>query len=95
MMDERHQVTLKEIEDYHFDANQTFRSEDEAYDFYNDYARAKGFSIRKGKVRRGLNNNEVIWRRFLCSCEGYRDVQYFERIRKGSQGHLLDVDVVH
>jgi hypothetical protein len=78
MMDERQEVSLEEIEEFHFVANQTFRCEDEAYDFYNDYGRAKGFSIKKGKVR-SVETNEVLWRRFLCSCEGYRDVQYFER----------------
>jgi hypothetical protein len=35
------EASLEEIEEYHFVANQTFRSEDEAYDFYNDYAKAK------------------------------------------------------
>jgi hypothetical protein len=39
--------SLEEIEEYHFVANQTFRSEDEAYELYKDYAKAKGFSIRK------------------------------------------------
>jgi hypothetical protein len=72
------EARLEEIEKYHFVANQTFRSEDETYEFYNDYAKAKWFSIREGKVRRSLDTDEVIWR-LLCSCEGYRDVQYFDR----------------
>ena len=29
----------------------TFMTHDAAYDFYNSYARANGFSIRKNKVR--------------------------------------------
>jgi hypothetical protein len=68
-MEERLEASLEEIEEYHFAANQTFRSEDEAYEFYNDYAKAKGFSIRKGKVRRSIDTDEVIWRELLCSCE--------------------------
>jgi hypothetical protein len=79
IIDERQEASLVEIEEYHFAANQTFRSEDEAYDFYNDYVKVKGFSIRKRKVRKSIGTNQVIWRRFLCSCEGYRDVKYFER----------------
>jgi hypothetical protein len=79
IMDERQEGRLHEIEEYQFVANQTFRSEDEAYEFYNDYAKAKGFSIRKGKMWKSLDTDEVIWRRLLCSCEGYRDVKYFDR----------------
>jgi hypothetical protein len=90
-MDERPEASLEEIEEYHFVANQTFRSEDEAYEFYNSYAKAKGFSIRKGKVRRSLDNDEVIWRELLYSC---MSSTLIERIKKGSPGHSLDVDVV-
>jgi hypothetical protein len=78
-MEERPEASLEEIEEYHFVANQTFRSEDEAYEFYNNYAKAKGYSVRKGKVRRSIDTNEVIWRELLYSCEGYRDIQYFDR----------------
>jgi hypothetical protein len=78
-MEERPEASLEEFEEYHFVANQTFRSEDEAYEFYNEYAKAKWFSIRKGKVRRSLDTDEMIWRKLLCSCEGYMDVQYFDR----------------
>jgi hypothetical protein len=76
-MEEKSEASLEEIEEYHFVANQTFKTEDEAYMFYNEYAKAKGFSIRNGKVWRSLY--EVIWRELLCSCEGYRGVQYFDR----------------
>jgi hypothetical protein len=58
--------SLEEIEEYHFVANQTFRSEDEAYELYKDYAKAKGFSIRKGKVR-SLDTDEVIWRTIITA----------------------------
>jgi hypothetical protein len=58
--------SLEEIEEYHFVANQTFRSEDEAYELYNDYAKAKGFTIRKGKVR-SLDTDEVIWRTIITA----------------------------
>jgi hypothetical protein len=68
IMDERHDASMEEIEKYHFVANQTFRSDDESYEFYNDYDKPKGFSIRKGKVRKSLDTDEVIWRRFLCLC---------------------------
>jgi hypothetical protein len=74
IMDERQVASEEEIEEYHFVANQTFRSENESYEFYNDYAEAKGFSIREGKVRKSLDIDEVILMRLLCSCEGCRNV---------------------
>jgi hypothetical protein len=93
-MEEKSEASLEEIEEYHFVANQTFKTEDEAYMFYNDYAKAKGFSIRNGKVWRSLY--EVIWRELLCSCEGYRmSNTLIGRIGKGSPDHSLNVDVVH
>jgi len=60
---------LEAIEEYHFVANQIFRSENEAYNFYNSYAKEKGFSVRKDRVRRKTGTDEVIWRRYVCACE--------------------------
>jgi hypothetical protein len=43
------------------------RRKDETYEFYNNNAKGKRFNIRKGKVRKSLKNDEVIWRRLLYS----------------------------
>ncbi|XP_042494336.1 uncharacterized protein LOC122073773 isoform X2 [Macadamia integrifolia] len=50
-----------------------FVSDEQAYDFYNSYARKIGFSVRRG--RSGKTQKGVVWRRiFECSKEGYRRV---------------------
>jgi hypothetical protein len=72
------------------------RRKDETYEFYNNNAKGKRFNIRKGKVRKSLKNDEVIWRRLLYSWEGYTDVQYFDRKdQKRKLRSLTHVDVVH
>ncbi|OMO96662.1 hypothetical protein CCACVL1_04842 [Corchorus capsularis] len=48
-----------------------FSSEEEAYKFYKDYAKAIGFSVRKGKYQRS-SNGSIRKRNFLCSKEGFR-----------------------
>ncbi|KAF9601162.1 hypothetical protein IFM89_017110 [Coptis chinensis] len=45
-----------------------FKTSDEAYDFYNEYAKFVGFSVRRGIHR--FNKDVEHKRRFLCSCEG-------------------------
>ncbi|XP_061999955.1 protein FAR1-RELATED SEQUENCE 5-like [Rosa rugosa] len=45
-------------------------NETEAYELYNTYAFEKGFSIRKGTVRRDAQNN-VRQRDYFCSKEGF------------------------
>lgn len=36
----------EEVEEYHMVVSQEFGSEEEGYEFYNNYAKEKGFSIR-------------------------------------------------
>ncbi|KAK3212557.1 hypothetical protein Dsin_017263 [Dipteronia sinensis] len=45
-------------------------SDDKAYSLCNTYALRKGFSIRKGHIRRGKSNN-IRQRDFLCSKAGF------------------------
>ncbi|RWR82329.1 protein FAR1-RELATED SEQUENCE 5-like protein [Cinnamomum micranthum f. kanehirae] len=49
-----------------------FQTEDDAYDFYNKYARKAGFSIRKDTKNRDRKTGVIKSRRFVCSREGYR-----------------------
>ncbi|ONH89461.1 hypothetical protein PRUPE_I001300 [Prunus persica] len=48
----------------------SFDNEQEAYQYYNSYARGVGFSVRKLRVNK--DKNGVIHKReFYCSCEGF------------------------
>ncbi|CAL1407191.1 unnamed protein product [Linum trigynum] len=46
-----------------------FNSTEEAYDFYNKYARAWGFSVRREK-KTETKKGETTSRLFVCSCAG-------------------------
>ena len=53
----------------------TFRSQGDAYIFYNNHAKENGFSIRKQKVKRGASGM-IRYRRFLCSRAGRRQSKF-------------------
>ena len=69
-------VSLEEIEEYNYVANQTFNTEEDFFEFYNVYAFHKGFSVRKDKVRYKPSTKEVTWKRVVCSFEGYRSEKH-------------------
>ncbi|KAK7274419.1 hypothetical protein RIF29_15506 [Crotalaria pallida] len=48
-----------------------FKSLGIAYEFYNEYARATVFSVRKNKSYYG-SLGDVVWKSFVCSREGLR-----------------------
>ncbi|XP_059436139.1 protein FAR1-RELATED SEQUENCE 5-like [Corylus avellana] len=50
-----------------------FGSEQEAYDFYNEYGRNYGFSIRKDWSNKRKVDGVVTSRKFACCKEGFRD----------------------
>jgi zinc finger SWIM domain-containing protein 3 len=43
---------------------------------------SKAFGIRKDRDRYKTCTKEVIWRRFMCSYEGYRSLKFFGRTDK-------------
>ncbi len=48
-----------------------FNSEQDAYEYYNSYAKTIGFSVRKHRVNRKKNTG-VVWKRsYTCSREGF------------------------
>ena len=49
-----------------------FSSHEEAYDFYNAYAKSKGFGIRRGHADRSKKDNEIITRYLVCDKEGLK-----------------------
>jgi hypothetical protein len=55
----------------------TFRSEGDAYMFYNSHAKERGFGVRKEKVKRGKGLSGIIrFRRFVCFRAGKRQRKY-------------------
>ncbi|XP_068655138.1 protein FAR1-RELATED SEQUENCE 5-like [Aristolochia californica] len=48
-----------------------FDSYDQAFEFYNEYAGRKGFSVRKSASHKN-KEDVVVDRRYVCSREGYR-----------------------
>ena len=60
-------------------ASRTFGSEDEAFQFYNNYALEKGFSVRKSYVEWDAANVEIILRKLVCSREGCREEKHIKR----------------
>ena len=60
-MDKEHNETLKVPE-----VGMTFKSENDAYEMYNSYARNTGFSIRKSYTRRRADG--TIYQKYIvCS----------------------------
>jgi zinc finger SWIM domain-containing protein 3 len=59
--------------------SKTFRSEDEGYEFYNEYAKVKGFSIRKEEVKYLPGTHTRFRRLYTCFKEGYRTLANFEK----------------
>jgi zinc finger SWIM domain-containing protein 3 len=49
-----------------------FESNDIAYNFYNEYGRMAGFSIRKKYVNKCKKTGIVTSRRFVCEKKGIR-----------------------
>ncbi|XP_065865173.1 protein FAR1-RELATED SEQUENCE 1 [Euphorbia lathyris] len=54
----------------------TFPSLEDARDFYYEYAKREGFTIRTNRIRHSLKNMAVIGRDFVCSREGFRAAKH-------------------
>ncbi|XP_075475072.1 protein FAR1-RELATED SEQUENCE 5-like [Primulina tabacum] len=50
-----------------------FDSIEDAFSFYNQYARESGFSARISNSKKSKQTNEVIWKKFVCFKEGQTD----------------------
>lgn len=59
-----------------------FKTADDAYRWYNDYARRVGFSVRIDRQERSRRDGEVISRVFVCSREGKRRVKDANKEKK-------------
>jgi zinc finger SWIM domain-containing protein 3 len=56
-----------------------FNSEDEGFEFYNEYAYEKGFSVRKDYCEWDNDHNEKTLHKFVCRCEGFREDKHLRR----------------
>lgn len=57
----------------------TFLSLDDARDFYYEYAKRTGFTLRTNRIRHSLKNMAIIGRDFVCSREGFRAAKHMLR----------------
>ncbi|OMP07051.1 hypothetical protein COLO4_07675 [Corchorus olitorius] len=57
----------------------TFQALDDARDFYFEYAKRTGFTIRTNRIRHSLKNMAIIGRDFVCSREGFRAAKHTHR----------------
>ncbi|RLN30944.1 hypothetical protein C2845_PM05G12950 [Panicum miliaceum] len=68
--------------EYEYIVERTFLSEDNGYEFFNAFARNKGFSLRKGKVTRARNKDDMSSRQYVCSKAGARQPKFLIREEK-------------
>ncbi|XP_028086893.1 protein FAR1-RELATED SEQUENCE 5-like [Camellia sinensis] len=59
-----------------------FNSEEDAYSFYNAYAKVIGFSIRRSRKQICGDNKFVESRKWVCSREGVREKKYLQRVER-------------
>ncbi|CAL2239666.1 unnamed protein product [Prunus armeniaca] len=63
-------------------AGLAFKSLDETYEFYNDYAKDAGFSVRISKEKKKKETCEVFWKRYVCFKEGETDETWRKKKRQ-------------
>ena len=52
-----------------------FSTHEEAYNFYNAYARLKGFGVRKGHTAWSRKKDAILSRIFVCDKEGFKSLK--------------------
>eukprot|EP00268_Persea_americana_P048001 TRINITY_DN5037_c1_g1_i3.p1 TRINITY_DN5037_c1_g1~~TRINITY_DN5037_c1_g1_i3.p1 ORF type:complete len:852 (-),score=138.98 TRINITY_DN5037_c1_g1_i3:305-2860(-) len=76
-----------------------FETVDDAYNFYNQFGRLRGFSIRKHNSTKDKKTGLVKMRKFVCSNEGFRRVDkrdsnvrhHRDETRTGCLGYMMVV----
>lgn len=72
-------MSLEELAEYESIIRKTFVSEDAGYEFFNAFAKNKGFSLRKGNIKKTGKSDEVTSRQFVCSKQGVRQPKFLIR----------------
>lgn len=62
-----------------------FESLDDAFSFYNEYARESGFSARMSNSKKSKKTNEVIWKKFVCFKEGQTNDSWSKQVNSDQQ----------
>ena len=75
-------ATLENIAEYDMVISQIFGSEEEGYNYYNAYARSKGFGVRKEELTRKSGTNIAFRRLYVCCKEGYRARKHIEKTER-------------
>ncbi|CAN1184484.1 Protein FAR1-RELATED SEQUENCE 12 [Linum perenne] len=73
--DEIEQLALARIRDEQYWSKLRFKTRDETYKFYTDYAHSTGFSVRKASSVRNNSSSsgETHYLRYVCNKEGYKE----------------------
>uniref|UniRef100_A0A0A9GM25 FAR1 domain-containing protein n=1 Tax=Arundo donax TaxID=35708 RepID=A0A0A9GM25_ARUDO len=79
--------TLEDSSEYERMIQMTFSSEEDGYEFFNSFTRHKGFSVRKGKVRRSSNGGDITCRHFFCFKQGTRQPMFLKNMANKKRGH--------
>ncbi|XP_061345083.1 protein FAR1-RELATED SEQUENCE 5-like [Gastrolobium bilobum] len=74
-------IVTREENGYEPKIGMIFSSEDEAYKFYNEYAKLTGFTVRKAQYRT-LADGTISQRIFVCGREGYRRLKDPSHVKK-------------
>lgn len=81
--------SIEEQEEYATIMGMKFPSELHGFQFYNKYARERGFSVRKDYCRRDRFSGIIIHRRFTCSREGFRKELYMDVSNRSREPRAL------
>nr|DAD18442.1 TPA_asm: hypothetical protein HUJ06_019905 [Nelumbo nucifera] len=68
-------VEVNANDDFHPCVGMEFESEEDAYNFYNQYARGIGFSAWRSSTQKSKCTGDLIARSFCCSLQGYREIK--------------------
>ncbi|XP_074568528.1 protein FAR1-RELATED SEQUENCE 5-like [Curcuma longa] len=71
-----------------------FTSLEEAFSYYNQYARQAGFSVRISSSKRNKMTNEIVWKRFVCFKQGHTDDQRNKHAKCNQRRRERTVDEV-
>ncbi|XP_062180823.1 protein FAR1-RELATED SEQUENCE 5-like [Phragmites australis] len=75
-------LSAEALLEYEQIVSNTFISADEGFDFYNNYALKKGFSVRKCYMERDKGSKEICLRKFVCSRQGFREAKHMKKESK-------------
>ncbi|CAL4992857.1 unnamed protein product [Urochloa decumbens] len=81
--------TLEELAEYEYIIERTFHSEDQGYEFFNAFARNKGFSLRKGKAKIADGDANAVLK--FMKQKQLEDSEFFFDYQTSSTGCLLNL----